>query len=71
MKRILIRTNDISNCWETADACIVETKNGKKWVCKKSFKEDGMFDWNTFTFIEEHQNQEFLTLELLEKGKSE
>ena len=71
MKRILIRPNEIANCWETKDACIVETTRGKKWVCSKTLKEDGVFDWNTLVYIEEHQNKDFITLELLEKGKSE
>lgn len=75
MKKILIRTNEIVNCWETKDACIVETRNGKKWVCKKilTIRDDEyMYDeWDTLVYIQQHQNQEFLTLELIEKGKSE
>lgn len=75
MKKILIRTNEIVNCWETKDACIVETRNGKKWVCKKTFVVDSNIglcgEWNTLTFILSHKNQEFIVLELIEKGKSE
>lgn len=71
MKQILIRTNEILNCWETKDACIIETSKGKKWVCKRYFIADDHNEWQTLTFIKEHQDQEFITLELIEKGKSE
>lgn len=69
--KIFIKTSEIIHCWETEDACIVEMKNGKKWVCKKFFEADYGNIWNTFVYIQGHQNYNFITLELLEKGKSE
>ena len=72
MKKILIRTNEIVNCWETKDACIVETRNGKKWVCKNIFEpKDDYYEWNTFAYIFKHLHLDFICLELLKKGKSE
>ena len=72
MKQILIRTSEIINCWETKDACIIETTKGKKWVCKKVFtSSEDLADWSTISFIKEHQHQDFITLELIEKGKCE
>ena len=71
MKKILIRTRDIVNCWETQDACIVETSLGKKWVCQKKLIAEDNKEWQTLLYIRENQNKLFLTLNLIEKGKCE
>lgn len=70
MKKILIRPCNILNCWETKDACIVETTNNKKWVCEKTFYSPiDCQEWNTMIFIKKYSNNTFI--ELLLKGKSE
>lgn len=68
MSKVLIRPAEIYNCWETNDACIVETRKGKKWICEKTFESNEDFEkWNTMTFIQVHQGNELIELEL--KGK--
>lgn len=70
MKKILIRPEDVRNCWETSDACIVEQYDGKKWVCEKFFySSEDCNEWNTMLFIKLHQDEKLI--ELLLKGKSE
>ena len=71
MKKILIRPVDIKKCWETHDACIIEEYNGRIWVCKKFFIADDYNEWNSLTYIKKNKDQEFLTIELIEKGKSD
>ena len=71
MKKVFIRPNDIANCLETKDACIVETSKGKKWVCKRFFRDEMENEWNTLEFVRQHLNFDFITLELMEKGKGE
>ena len=69
--KILIRTSEIVSCYETNDACIIETLQGKSWVCKKFFEaEDGNI-WNTLWFIASMVQRVFITLELKQKGKSD
>lgn len=68
MKKILLRVKDITNVWETDDACIVETGNGKKWVCERFFESMGL-KFATFAYIANNDEKEFITLTL--KGKSD
>lgn len=69
MRKIMIRPAEIYNCWETDDACIIETTKGKKWVCEKYFVSDeDCQKWNTIRFIQSHQKQEFIELHLKGKG---
>ena len=73
MKNVLIKPIEIYNCWETDDACIVETTKGKKWVCQKFLDTviiyDGKVIETTLQFIRESQNSELIMLKL--KGKSD
>jgi hypothetical protein len=72
--KISIKTKDIKQFWETKDVCIVEMKNGKKWVCKNTFEpsnDEYNLKWNTFFYILNNYNLKFICLELAEKGKSE
>lgn len=67
--KVIIRTSAIVNCWNTKDACIIETSNGKKWVCEKTLIGDDRCEWDTITYIEQNQDQEFITFDLKQKGK--
>ena len=35
MEKILIKPTEVESCWETNDACLVQMKTGKVWVCEK------------------------------------
>lgn len=68
MRKVMIRPQDIINAWETDDAYICVTQDGKKWVCERS-----MFDrtGSTFEYVQlaKTNNTQFVTLAL--KGKSD
>lgn len=66
MRKVMIRPQDIINAWETDDAYICVTKNGKKWVCERS-----MLTTSAFEYVESarQNNTPFVTLVL--KGKSD
>lgn len=68
MKKVMIRPQDIVNAWETDDAYICVTKNGKKWVCERSIPNNAN---SAFEYVESarQDNTPFVTLVL--KGKSD
>lgn len=35
MEKVLIKPTEVESCWETKDACLVQMKTGKVWVCEK------------------------------------
>lgn len=59
--KVIIRTNTIVNCWNTKDVFIIETSNGKKWVCEG--------DENSVDYVEQNKDKEFIVFELKGKGR--
>ena len=69
-KLIFIRPSEIATCWETNDACIVEMKDGKKWVCKKYIIDQECKEWRTIIYINSHINDtKFLQLQLAQEKR--
>lgn len=34
MKKILINSQEIESCWQTADASFIKMKSGQLWICQ-------------------------------------
>ena len=52
MDKILIKPTEVESCWETEDACLVQMKTGKIWVCEKVETQQKIKENSKLPFIE-------------------